>query len=404
VSGVQLLSPPSAPVDAVASAPINTLLTIQWERNLSNETQSKLTFERASKNNSTLLVAYAINRLHQNKTRESKMIAEQLTTSYPDNLDGWMLKTWFNTLEDNFDAALVDMRSLKQKIDKTKNLPDATKILIYKRLGRLVGYFQGPVADRVNRDMLDSTIVAIADGIGPDALKAFNENHDKTLQTYDNLLHTQANRTQAELDKVSAENEQERISLERQNQILEQTESQLIPERERIRSAASQQIAILEQQGSSIQQQRDAIWSEIQDAQVSLQFMYTDLIALSNRRNGYYVSTYPLRNQIRIAEYDIAVLRNNGDGLLNQLNSIQSQIAQIQNTARMELNQLDREIKRVNGEKRRNLGKLARIARGPEIAEGKKGSMKNRATSLVTYDELSEELYRQQILDHLTVN
>ncbi|MDB4371268.1 hypothetical protein N9Z44_04125, partial [Mariniblastus sp.] len=41
-------------------------------------------------------VAFAVNRLQQNKTNEAKLVAEKLTETFPKNLDGWMLKAWLN--------------------------------------------------------------------------------------------------------------------------------------------------------------------------------------------------------------------------------------------------------------------------------------------------------------------
>lgn len=403
-TGTQLLSPPSDPLDAVASAPIRTLLTTQWERNRTNERASKRTFESANKNNSTLLLAYAINRLHQNRTREAKEIAERITAIFPENLDGWMLKIWLNTLEDNFDVALVNMRSFRQKIDKARNVSDATRIATHRRLGRLIGYLQGPVADRVNKDVLEGTILAITDGVAPDILKTFNDSREAVLKRHRDLLTTQADRTQVELAKVQAENELEKSSLVRQNQILEQLEGQLIPEKERIRREASQQIAELEQQGSSLQQQLNLVSSDIQTTQLNLQYLYADLVALTRPRGRQFVSTFGLRNEILNAEFELSSLRNEGAGLSNQWNGIGLQISQAQNNARHQLDEIQKEIKRTNGAKRRNLAKLAELARGPKLASGKRNSLKNRVTSLVTYDELSEELYRQQILDCLTIN
>ncbi len=402
--GIQLLSPPPGPLDATASVPVRALLTTYWERSPANETQSKKMFENAGRKDPTLLLAFAVNRLQQNRTRESRTIAEELTSEFPDNLDGWMLKIWLNTLEDKFDVALINMRPFKQKIDKSKDLSDQTKILIYRRLGRLIGYLQGPVVDRVNKNVLDGTIFAIANGLPPDVLNAFNESREEVLKKCDDLLRAQADKTQIELAKVRAENEQERISLERQNLVLEQTESQLIPEKERLRSEGNQQVSSLEQQASSLQQQLNAISTDIQSIQLNLQFMYADLAALSRPINRRYVSTYGLRNEILNAEFDLANLNNEGAALSNQLNGIGLQIVQTQNRLRQQLNEMQKEINRVNGAKRRNLGKLAKIASGPELADGKRSAMKNRATSLVTYDKISEELYRQQILDHLSDN
>lgn len=402
--GKQLLSPPPQPVDAESSKPIRQLLVDSWSRSTENANQARETFEQAAQqNDSTLLVAFAINRLQQNKTRESKRVSEQLTLSHPDNLDGWMLKTWLNTLEDNFDVALIDMTSLKRQIDKTQNLPAATRISIYRRLGRLIGYLQSPVADRVNQVLLNETIADLLDGVPPVVVQEFNKSRSETIRTHDDLLRSHDAQTQIELAKVQAENEQEARSLEQQNQILAQSESRLVARREQIEMLTAQQTSDLVQQRDSIQRNLEVVDSDIRAIEIELQLMYADLVAMTRiRRRPIHGSTYLIRNQIRNAEYDLALLRNNGDGYANQIYNLDGRIASIENAARVELKQLDREYKRVNGAFRRNLAKLAKLARGPKIASGKRNSMRNRARSLVTYDQLSEELYRQQILGHLT--
>ena len=68
-------------------------------------------------------VAYAVNRLQQNKTKEARLVAEKITENFPSNLDGWMLKAWLDALEDNFETSLVSMRSLKNHLADTGNLP-----------------------------------------------------------------------------------------------------------------------------------------------------------------------------------------------------------------------------------------------------------------------------------------
>ncbi len=402
---VQLLDPPANSIDAAASIPIRKLLTDDWKLGPANAAESKKTFASASPKTEMTLVAYALNRLQQNQTKEAKDIVEELTSSFPNNLDGWMLKTWIHTLEDKYDVALINMRSLKKQIDNTPDLKDSTKVQIYKRLGRLTGYMQGPVSSRVNSDILDGTIATIAHGIAPDVLNSFSEARDQVLKQYDDLLNTQADKTQLELDKVQAENEQEKLSLERQNELLEQSEAQLIPQKQKLEAEANQQVSNLQGQGSMAQQQMNQISSDIQATQLNLQYMYFDLDAiLQQQQLGYAVSTYAIRNQIRNAENAIYNLRISGNQLSNQLGGLNSQIRQIQYSAGRQLRNLNSELKRISGAKRRNLGKLARIASGPVVADGKRSAMKIRATALRTYDELPLELYRQQILDLLTVN
>ena len=404
-SGFQLLDPPLQPIDVATSAPIRTLLSTQWKLSRSNATLSQETFTNANSRDEFSLVAYAINRIHQNRNREAKEIVEELNVNFPSNLDGWMLKTWLNTLDDNFDVAIVSMRSFKKRIDAAKDLPDSTKMVIFKRLGKLVGYLQGPVAEQVSQDALGETTAIVTKGLAPDHLNAFNTSRDSVLKAHESLLKEHAAKTQVELVKVEAQNEQEKLSLERQNQILEQTESQLIPQKEQVEQNASNQISNLQQQASSVQSQLNAVSSDLQAAQLNLQYLYFDLDAIvRQQRRGYNVSTLFVRNQIRNTEYNIANMRNSGVQLSNQLNGTQYQFSQTQAQANQQIRNLDRELKRTKGSRLRNLSKLAKIAAGPELAGGKRNSMKQRARALPTYDEFPVELYRQQLLDHLTTN
>lgn len=398
----QILSPPSPALDRTTSIPIRTLLTEQWERDPRIALASKRTFEAANSHSGALLVAYTVNRLRHNRTDDAKLAVRELTDRHPGNLDGWVFKMWLNTLTDDFDAALVNMRSLKKQIDKHKNLPPSTQQTIFKRVGRLIGYMQGPVANRINDELLNDTIGVISNGLTPELLKLFNVNRLQVLQDYDDLVKVQSQQSQVELAKVKIANDAEAVALEREVQLLEKTESQLLPERQRIRDDGSKQISAIERQGQSVEQQRNQISSDILATELDLRYLYQDLFLAQQQPPRFRVSTFNLQNQIRNAEFALNSLRANGVQSNNQLNSLQSQLINARNGTNNRLRAIDKEIKRVNGAKRRNLGKLARIAKGPKVADGKRESWRSRAAALRTYDELSLELYRQDILDQLT--
>ena len=398
----QLLDPPKTKIAGANSAPIHGLLKVNWEKSPTNSENSKKLFAEAGNFNADLLVAYTINRVQHNKMKEAKSYAEELTSRFSDNLDGWMLKIWLNTLINKYDLALINMRSFKQQLDQTKDLPLATQNEIYKRLGRLIGYLQGPVADRVNTDILDETILRLANGVPAEVLKTFNENRDQVLKAHDDLLNQQSKKTEAELVKVKAENDQAVITLTRENQLLEKTEADLRPEKERLRAEASRAIGALQQQGSDISQQLSSISADIQSIQYDLQYMYIDLNNILATPPAYRPSTYYIRNQIRNAELNLSSLRNQGAQLSNQMNGIRNQISQVNYSLNRQLKGIDKEIKKVNGSRRRNQAKLGKIARGPVIKNGKKEAMRNKQVSLTTYDNLQVEVYRRDLLDLLS--
>lgn len=402
VTNAQILSPPPQPIQTDASVPISRLLNEDWPRDPKIAIRSKTTFESAKQFTDDLLVAYTINRIRHNKTSEAKLAAQELTDRHADNLDGWMLKTWLNMLTDDFDIALINMRSFKKQIASQKNLPEQTQQRIYKRLGRLIGYLQGPVVNRVNNDLLDGTIQELAAELKPEILKVFNENRDLVLKQHDDLLKQQGEKTKVILDKTKIENDAQAAQLDQQNKLLEQTESQLRPEKQKIADQASKQIASIEQQGKLLTQQLNRTASEIRAIEVDLQLMYQDLALILQQPPEFRPSTFYLQNQIRNAELTLVTLRQNAGLTNNQMNNLLAQISQIRATTNRQVNDIDKQIKRVNGSKRRNLSKLTKIAQGPKVATGKRESMKSRITGLRTYDDLTLELYRQDILSQLS--
>lgn len=398
----QILSPPAKPIEAQASTPIRRLLNEDWERAPKIAVRAKTTFESATQFTDDLLVAYMFNRIRHNQTSEAKLAAQELTDRHADNLDGWMLKTWLNTLTDDFDLALINMRMFKKQIDAQKNLPEQTKQQIYGRLGRLVGYFQGPVADRVNDDLLNGTIRELAAGMQPQILKTFNQNRDRVLKQHDDLLIEQGKKTRVILDKTKLENQAEAAQLDQQNKLLEQTQAQLLPQKQKISADATSQIAAVEQQAYQLQQQLTRLSGEIAATNLDLQLLYQDLALILNQPSEFRQSTFFLRNQIRSAELALSSLRQSARLTSNQLGGLQSQVLQIEASANQQTNEIDKEIKRVNNSKQRNLSKLTKIAKGPEVAAGKRKSLKSRITGLRTYDKLTLELYRQDMLSQLS--
>jgi chromosome segregation ATPase len=114
---------------------------------------------------------------------------------------------------------------------------------------------------------------------------------------------------------------------------------------------------------------------------------------------NHYSAINLISSQIRNAEVTLYSLQSNRNAITNQLQSIQSQVNQLTNEYTARVNQIEGRYKKLNNTARRNQAKLAKIATGPEIADGKKGARKSRLNALTSYYDLPIELYRQQLLD-----
>ena len=309
-----------------------------------------------------------------------------------------MLKAWLNALEDNFENSLVSIRSLNQRLIATADLSVEIKSSIYSRLGRLIGYLEGPVAHRVNQNLLLTTTQFITNTAPQNHLKEFNSSRTEVQEKYTEIKKDQAQKKNEELAKVAQRDQKIEQILNRENESLSDSEQKLSEEIERVRQDANARISTLEGQGSQIEQEQLATSIEIQQRENRLLYLYEQL-AILNLGPVSQFWTYDPRVEIRSLEFQISQKRNDWNGYSFRLRSISDEISRLQFAAQQRTGSLTRDLKKLNGTRRRNLGKLARIASGPQIADGKKNAMKIRVTSLITYDEISEELYRQQILD-----
>ncbi len=397
----QWVDPPKVP-DGSTARVIKQFLTSDWERDFDNRSNASQTYTSTSNPGPGVSLAYALNRMQHNQMREAEDVVTQLTKRSPEVIDGWILKSWLNALLDNFERSLIDLRSVKKRLVAKPELTGKQKLEVYRRLGKLIGYMQGPVSDKVDPDLLQQTLVFLANGCSAEELTAFNDSRDSVLTRYEALLESQNQKTQVELEKQQLDDQNLEVTLNRQNQLLEQRQQQLASEKERIRMDGNQRIAELTNQLSPLEQQLVAATDNIAVAQQDLQFLYVDLNnVLATPPRFRTISPAYLSNQIRLREFDLFNFQADRNSIFNQIELVRGQINRTRNEYNAQLAQIDREYKQVSNSQRRNLIKLGKIATGPEIADGKVGAMTSRLNALSSYDDLSVELYRQQMLDLL---
>ena len=101
----------------------------------------------------TVFLAYAVNRLRHNRTREAGEAVSAALSIAPNNLDARLLSIWIKAVRDQYDSAMTEIRAFAKTI-QTRNLPAAQLDNTYRRIGRLLGYLQGPVGEQVNHCLL----------------------------------------------------------------------------------------------------------------------------------------------------------------------------------------------------------------------------------------------------------
>ena len=397
---LQLLSPPTGQLDASTKTTVKQLLDAKWNREPTNKLESKSIFSDGPKNPEVVL-AYALNRIHHNSIDQALEVANESRVRFKQNWDGRILEIWLLTLTNKYDSALVQMRSFKKQLDtanKKAQLPAKVSQDLYGRFGRLIGYLEGPVAEKVNPQLLASTTVLLEQNIDPETKKAFTLARQSVKAQYEQLLAEQVAYQNKELTKVAASNEVEKERLVQDNQLTQQTRARLEPEIEELSSESNLQTTRLQQQIYSAGNSLHAINQSAYGLEQQLGYLYLDLYSLGPRNLH---GAYTIQNHIYRLENELNQQRIAATNQAGVLNGLQNDLFAVRRNFQQRIGQAKHNLRRVEGAQKRNFKQLKKIAAGPKIAGGKTQSLASRRTALRTYDNLPLELYRQEMLDSI---
>jgi len=396
---LQLLNPPTKQLGASTTATITQLLDTKWDREAANKLESKSIYAEAAHDKPEVLVAFVLNRINHGSIDQALRVAKESRLTFSENWDGRMLEIWLLALTNKYDASIVQMRSFKTQLDIANNknrLPAAVSQSIYGRLGHLIGYLEGPVAEKVDAKTLASTTILLEQNIAPETQKAFTLARQSVKAQYEQLVAQQVTFKNQELVKVAASNEVEKQRLEQDNKLTQETRARLEPELEKLLSEGHLLTSRVEQQISSASSNLRSINQSAYGLEQQLAYLYSDLYNLDRRSLG---SAYVIENQIYRTELELSQQRIAAANQAGVLTGLQNDLFAIRQNYERQIGQAKRNIKRVEVAQKRNNKQLQKIAAGPKIAGGKSQSLASRRTALKTYDNLPLELYRQEILD-----
>ena len=395
---LQLLSPPTKQLDPPAKKAVEQLLDAKWKKGSANKRESETIFAEDPHDKPEVLVAYVLNRINHNEVDQGLEIAKEFRLRFKQNWDGRILDVWLLTLTDQYDVAIVQMRSLKKQLDaaqKENRLTAAVSQSLYRRLGRLIGYLEGPVVEKVNPQLLADTTAILEQNITPQTQQAFTLARQFVKTEYDQLVAQQVAYQNKELVKVAAVNDVEKEQLEKETELNQDTRAQLVPQLEKLRDEERLQTSLLEQQIGSAQGNLRTISQTAYNLEQQLAFLYADLYTIDRR----FFNTFAIENQIYQVELELTQQRNAAANQAGIVNGLSNELFGVRQNFQRQIGQAQRNLRRIEVSQKRNNKQLQKIAAGPKIAGGKTQSLASRRTALKTYDGLPLELYRQELLD-----
>lgn len=387
------------------------LLFDHWEKNTTNRETSKRLFYDSTATEQ-VLVAYTLNRIKHNRFREARVPADELTSRFPKNLDGWVLRIWLDTVTDQYDRALIGIQLLKRKMRDDQTLSAEKRREIDSRIARAFGFFQGPVAGKINDLTLNTTLIKFADGMTPERLKRFNAERTRTLDRYDQIMKDKADLEKQEIQKAQIVANLETKNIAAQDKALDARKQQIQPDIDRIRNDGEQRIAGLETRLSPLQQELAGLSTTINNLDFNLGLVFRDRLLQQNlllQDNDPFIQALII-SRINQLDFQAAAIRNNlfnaqarANNIATQANQLAAERERVGRSYISQIDQLATERNRVDRQKRKNAKRLGQIAKGP------KPSTKVRvadieAEAFSNYDPFQVELARQDFLDAYSDN
>ena len=387
----QLIQPPTLPVEE--GKLVEFWLGEAWRKDIGNNDKSVQVYEAAVPKDSYVNLAYAVNRLQHNRSTEARAAVEFAKAADPDNLDAIVFSIWLKVFQDDFDVALIEMQSFADTAEKTKFDRDKLDVA-YRRLGRLLGYLNGPVAGKYNPDIFLRTTERLTGGLAAGQKKILTDQSDAVLAKYDKLLKDLSQEVRDSVVKNRASNEASKVALEKQNNALEAQTDQIEKRRSALEVEGEQKISAAAQRLPALEAQLQDAILEIDTVRSQIQFNRSALLLSQNNLQVPLLANNFNRFQLQQNYLLLNTLRSNAHSIANSIAVEQNKINQIRNTYNAQLQQLDKDIRRSTNLQRRNSNKLVKIASGPEPDAGKVKALSNRTSALSIYDPLPLEQYR----------
>lgn len=387
------------------------LLVDLWKKEGSNREDAVAAFQSASRDGLASTwdrKSFILQQMQHGKFRNVLPEAERFTALEPGDVEGWILRSWLNAVLDQYDRTLVDLQQLRKAIPE--EAAESERQAAFAHMGRLAGYLQGPVRERVNPQSLRAALEMIAVGSSPAELAIFNEQNDAVLAEFERLTDLQAIALEEFEAKSKADTDAQIQTLQATNQSLDQRSQQIAPDISRLSTEASTKIADIRGRMAPVEQTLNLAGQTASRAELAVQSIWNEILLQENLlaqtrdpilRSAIIFRINDLQVQSQVAQGDLVSARNQFAQARSQLNGLSIEQAQISRQYDEQIRTLRNEQREIERQKRRNLAKIEKLTTGPVKVTGKAAQVKNEIPALTTYYPFPLEDFRQRWLDRM---
>jgi hypothetical protein len=351
--------------------------------------------------------------MQQRRFEEAQKLIDQHLKHAPDDLAALRAKTWTQAVLKNYPAAMLTAERLSARLASRVPADEAERALYEASvafLGRLLGYFAGPVDDAIHqleRRRLEKRLV---DRLDETHRAIFEEARDGVLGKFVELGDESAESTEGALAAATAEKEKTIADIQADRERLQDREKELDERRKKLQNELQAELASIDRQEQPLVQQQSQLATQLEALNADLLSYSSQILTLEGLASqaNDATSRQQFLNQANTLAIVASRIEANMVSINRQLQALQGQRVamqarrrQAQASANSQLERMNRELTELDRRERRNAGLERRAGRPITASTSKSLALSAQATALSTYDTFPLEAEKARLLETL---
>jgi hypothetical protein len=398
------------------TAAIARLLDVGWSVTSRARTEADAQYEeitRLAPSDLRGLQASWLVLMQQRRFSEALKRLDEFLAKAPDDVAALRAKTWILTVMKNYSAAQLSVDRLSTALASREPKDDAERAVHDESigfLGRLMGYFGGPVADAVNQDDRKVLEKRLFERLPETQRTAFEDARNGVLAKFIEMTDDSAEARERAAAAAKADRDKTLADIEADKEKLQARADELEERRKKLNSELKDELGEIDKQEQPLVQQQAQLVTRAGALNSDLLGFSTQIatlqqLAAQEQNQGLKQQYLNQINSLALVagrvEADLLGVNRLLRSVQQQRGSLQVRRNQAQANTVGQIDRLDRELADIDRRGRRNDGLEKRATRSTSASTGKVRALSAQATALSTYDVFPLEAAKARLLESL---
>ncbi|MDX1947942.1 MAG: hypothetical protein SFU86_21260 [Pirellulaceae bacterium] len=400
--------------EAEAKAAIIKLLEVGWEPTAQARTAADLQYQevqRLAGTDPAALTASLLVLMQQRRYDDAHKRLEELLAKDADDLTTLRAYVWIAAIRKNYTSSMRAANKLGEVLaadaDKTPAL-DREELIGF--LGRVFGYFAGPVGETASQDQRKLYEKQILARLGESERQWFEDGRDGVLQKFLEVTDAKSDDRDQALADAAAAKEKTLADIESDRQRNSARADELRDLRSKLESELRAELAQIAKEDAPLVAQLGRLNAQAQSLSQTLFNFEADIARFQrlasmtqdpNLKREYQLDAQQASFLASRVAADLANVEGQAQGVANQRGALAARQQRAQAAAGDQVARMDREMSELAKREKRNDGIEKRTGKPATGTTAKGLALSAQATALSTYDQFPLEIARQKLLESL---